>query len=71
MLEHIDYLLKLKGRKSPYGYAAYSISKIKKPISQMKKNLRLIKGVGKATEKIIIEILETRTSLYLERLLLS
>ncbi|MHC1604482.1 MAG: hypothetical protein ACXQTP_00720 [Candidatus Methanofastidiosia archaeon] len=26
ILEHIDYLLKLEGKKSPYGYAAYSTS---------------------------------------------
>jgi hypothetical protein len=26
-LEHIDYLLKFRGIKSPYGYSAYSILK--------------------------------------------
>jgi len=28
ILEHIDYLLKLEGKKSPYGFAAYSISQL-------------------------------------------
>jgi DNA polymerase/3'-5' exonuclease PolX len=35
----------------------------------MKHNLQDIKGVGKVTEKIILEILETKTSQYYESLL--
>ncbi len=69
ILEHIDYLLKLRGRRSPYGYAAYSISKLDKPLSMMKDKLREIKGVGRVTENIILEILETGTSRYYEDLL--
>ena len=70
ILEHLDYLLKLEGKKSPYGYAAYSISKLKEPISKMKGNLQKLKGVGKITEGIILEILETGSSSYYEKLLL-
>jgi DNA repair photolyase len=69
ILEHIDYLLKIRGKKSPYGYAAYSISKVKKELSELHENLRQIKGVGVTTEKIIKEILATRTSKYYEKLL--
>jgi DNA repair photolyase len=69
ILEHIDYLLKLKGRTSPYGYAAYSISKLKEPLSLMKRQLRSIKGVGMLTEKIIKEILESKSSTYYKKLL--
>ena len=69
ILEHIDYLLKLRGKKSPYGFAAYSISKLDKPLSTMKDKLRNIKGVGKVTENIILEILETGSSQYYENLL--
>ncbi len=68
-LEHIDYLLKLRGTKSPYGYSAYSISKIKEPLSKMKDNLRSIRGVGPTTEGIILEILEKGSSSYLKKLL--
>lgn len=68
MLEHIDYLLKLQGGKSPYGYAAYVLSKIKEPLSAMKGELSKIKGVGWATQKIILEILETGRSSYYEKL---
>ena len=71
ILEHMDYLLKLKGKKSPYGYAAYSISQIKKPLSSMKYNLRKIKGVGQVTERIIWEILDTGNCKYYEKLLKS
>jgi len=69
ILEHIDYLLKLKGKTSPYGFAAYSISKLDKPLSSIKYNLRNIKGVGKVTEQIIWEILDNGTCKYYERLL--
>jgi len=70
MLEQIDYLLKLEGKKSPYGYAAYSISQLEEPLSKMRWDLQKLKGVGKATEGIIKEILDTGSSSYLERLLL-
>jgi len=71
ILEQIEYLLKLKGRDSPYGYAAYSISKLKDPLSTIKGQLKMLKGVGKVTERIIVEILETGTSSYYEKLLIS
>ena len=70
ILEHIDYLLKLEGKKSPYGFAAYSISQLKEPLSTMKGELRKIKGVGRATEDIIREILENGRSAYYEKMLM-
>lgn len=69
ILEHLDYLLNLKGRESSYRWAANSISKLTRPISEVKDNLRRIKGVGPTTKKIIIEILETGSSSYYEKLL--
>ena len=69
MLEHIDYLLKLEGKKSPYGYAAYSISQLQKPLSTIKDELQTLKGVGQTTERIILEILRTGRSSYYEKLL--
>jgi DNA repair photolyase len=70
ILEHIDYLLKLEGKKSPYGYAAYSISKLKEPLSSIKEELLNIRGVGKTTECIILEILKTGSSSYYEKLIM-
>lgn len=69
ILEHLDYLLKLEGKKSPFGYAAYSISQLREPLSNLINNLDTIKGVGKTTEHIIREILQTRTSTYYEELI--
>jgi len=69
ILEHIDYLLKLQGKTSPYAYAAYSISQLKEPLSSIKRELKRINGVGKVTEKIILEILGTRNSSYHKKLL--
>jgi len=69
ILEHIDYLLKSKSEKSPYGYAAYSISQVKEPLSTIKGELLKLKGVGKVTERIILEILDTGNSSYYKKLL--
>jgi DNA repair photolyase len=69
ILEHLDYLLKLEGKRSPFGYAAYSLSQLQVPISTMLYQLQTIKGVGKTTEKIIQEIIKTGRSTYYERLL--
>ncbi len=64
MLEHLDYFLRLEGKRSSFGYAAYAISKLNTPLSTMKSRLREIKGVGEKTEKTILEILETKNSAY-------
>lgn len=70
ILEHLDYLLKLKGRKSPYSYAAFSISKLNEPLSELKFSLKKLKGVGPTTERLILEILNTGRCSYYEKLLL-
>lgn len=69
MLEHLDYLLKLDGQKSPYGFAAQSIACLAKPVSQTRGSLRKLKGVSEVTERIICEILDTGTLKCLESLL--
>ncbi|MCK4365151.1 MAG: radical SAM protein [Thermoplasmatales archaeon] len=69
ILEHLEYLLKLEGKESSYRWAANSIAKLTEPLSNMKKDLRRINGVGPTTERIILEILETGTSSYYEKLL--
>jgi DNA repair photolyase len=70
ILESLDSLLRQQGRDSPYGYAAYSVSQLKQPISTIRHQLRRLKGVGQTTERIIKEILDTKTSSYLESLLI-
>ena len=69
ILEQIDYLVKLKNQKSPYGFAAYNLSKLKEPIEQHQFFLQSIKGIGKVTEKIIQEIIRTGSSEYYRKLM--
>jgi len=69
ILEQIDYLLKLKGYKSNYGYAAYSIGKLSLSLSEIRSELNQIQGVGPTIRKIIWEILDTGTCKYYEKLL--
>jgi DNA repair photolyase len=69
ILEQIDYLLKTEGRKTPFGYAAYSISQMTSSLSVMKGELSRLRGVGKTVESAILEILRTGRSSYHEQLL--
>jgi DNA repair photolyase len=69
LLEHMDYVLKSLGRRSPFGYAAHSISQIREPLAGMRFELRKIKGVGPLVEKVIREILETGTAEDYQKLL--
>ncbi|MBW1763231.1 MAG: radical SAM protein [Deltaproteobacteria bacterium] len=68
MLEHMDYFLRSRGQTSPYRKAAYSVTQIEEPLSNIRKRLRELKGVGNATESIIKEIMDTGTSRYYDRL---
>jgi len=67
-LDFIDHYLKAGGHTSPYGFAAYSISQLKEPLSSMRRQLRQIKGVGEAIERVVLEILDTGRSGLLQRL---
>ncbi len=69
ILEHMDYVLKMRGEKSPYGYAAYSVSQLKEPLTTIKNNLQKLKGVGPVTARIIKEVLEKRDCLYYRKLM--
>ncbi len=69
LLGQLDYLCKIRGKPSPFGLAANSISQLKEPLSLLKDRLRNLKGVGATTERIILEILVTGKSTYLESLL--
>jgi len=69
ILDQIDYLLKLKNYKSNFGYAAYAISQLSEPISEIRSEIGRINGIGKTIKKIILEILDTGSSDYYEKLL--
>ena len=70
ILDQIDYLLKLKNYKSNFGYAAYVISNLSVPVSEIRNELGRINGIGKTIKKIILEIIDTGTSRYYEKLLI-
>ncbi len=70
ILEQLDWLLKLKNRESPYGYAVYSLTKNDKPIAEMSyEELTAIRGIGSFTAKLILEISETGSSAYYRKML--
>jgi len=69
ILEHIDYLLMLEGKQSSYKWAVNSIAKLQKPLSSMKNDLKKINGIGPATEKIILDILNSGSSKYYEKMM--
>jgi len=69
MLEHLNYLIQIRGGRSPYGYAAYSISKLDTPLSNLRYELNKIKGVGNTTKRLIEEYISTGTCKYFEKML--
>jgi hypothetical protein len=69
ILEHLDYLNMLKQKKTPYGYAAYNLSKVGVPIEEMGSKLSSVRGAGKAVQAIIREIIRTGTSKQYETML--
>jgi DNA repair photolyase len=68
LLEHIDYLLMMEGKRASFGYAANSISRLEQPLSSMMGELRVLRGVGETVKQIILDILKTGTSAYYEKL---
>jgi DNA repair photolyase len=69
ILEHLDYLLRLRGRKTTYGYAARSVAALEEPLETLRSGLRTIPGVGAATERLLREVIDTGSSGYYEKLL--
>jgi len=58
VLQQLDFFHRSRGRKNPYGYASYVLSKQKQPLWQIRKNLRSINGIGPKTAQIIYQILD-------------
>lgn len=68
MLEHLDYQCQMLKLKSPYGFAAQAISKLKTPITELSDQLTTIKGIGPFTQNIIRELMTSGKSTYYEKL---
>ena len=69
ILEHIDYLLRMQGERSPFGRAAYSISQVVEPLSKWQGDLRKLEGVSERAERVVLEVLETGKSSFHQQLL--
>lgn len=69
LFEHIDYMLKLKGEKSPFGYAAYKISQLKEPVSTVLENLPEKLRISKNVLKQLQEIQKTGSCSLYEKLI--
>ncbi len=69
MLEHIEYLLRLRGEKSAYGYAAYLFSQLPPEAWQNREKSPELGKIAPAAQSVIKEILATGRSLYYEKLL--
>ncbi len=67
ILEHLDYLLRLKNRTSSYGYVAYALSKLGKSVSSSSdEELLRLRGIGPSTLSMIREIDRHGRCRYLE-----
>jgi len=69
ILDQLDYLLKMSGKHSGFGYASYLISQLKIPVSDLEQNLISMKGIQQKEAMVILEILKTGTSQLYETLL--
>ena len=69
ILDQIHYLLQIRGKRSPYGYAAHQIAQITTPLSQIVYSIRDIPGVGKQIEQAINEIIISGSSSLYEKLM--
>jgi DNA repair photolyase len=71
-LEHIEYLLKIRGRRSAYGRAARTVGTLEEPISEVRKQIpemQRLQGVDHAAAQVITEMLDTGRSQLYETLL--
>jgi len=69
ILEHLHYLVQLKGKSSSYHQAARSIHLLTTPVSQYPKDLTNLAGIGPVTVNLIQEIIETGNCSYYTSLL--
>jgi DNA repair photolyase len=69
LLEQIDYLLKLEGKPSSFGYAAYNLSRLKGTVADTRDSLKKVRGVNPLVEKTVLEILDTGCSALYGRLM--
>ncbi|MBN1698216.1 MAG: radical SAM protein [Spirochaetales bacterium] len=68
LLQHIDYLLKIRAQPSSFGYGAYLLSKLTKPFSSIKEEIDNMARLNKRVKQTVFEILRTGSSSLYRRL---
>jgi hypothetical protein len=67
-LEHIEYLLRIRGRRSAFGRAARTAGSLKEPISEVRQDIlemQRLQAIDPEAAKVIVEMLDTgRSKLY-------
>jgi len=71
ILEQMDYLFRLRGKRSAYGYAARTVARLQEPLAELLQGGRGLPGIGGKAEMAVQEILETGSCRLYEQLLRS
>jgi hypothetical protein len=69
ILEHIDYLLKMRGENSSFGYGAYLFSQLSSSILKWQEDAPGLKRIDQKVQAVIKEVIATGRSTYYEQLL--
>lgn len=62
LLNHIDYMLGLRGKKSGLGYAAYVLGRTGRPLTEVIVNGKAPAGVNAHALRLVREIMDTGTA---------
>jgi DNA repair photolyase len=71
MLEQMDYLFRLRGKSSSYGYAARAVARLQGPVSDLLQPGNQVRGISTKANTLIREILSTGSAKEYQRLLYS
>jgi DNA repair photolyase len=71
ILEQMDYLFRLRGKRSAYGYAARTVARLQEPLSELLQPGNQLRGISAKASTLIREIVTTGTAKEYEQLLYS
>jgi len=71
ILEQMDYLFRLRGERSAYGYAARTVARLQEPLEELLQPGNQLRGISAKASTLIREIVTTGTAKEYEQLLRS
>lgn len=71
ILEQMDYLFRLRGKRSAYGYAARTVARLQEPLAELLQPGNQLRGINAKASTLIREIVTTGTAKEYEQLLRS